>query len=163
MKNIQALLDSIADKIQENGFEKYAERVDAVSNTLSVLAAVEQEKELRLPLMELPPEVSKSGKGKKIIQGFIIEVPGCDVRIRKVDEDYTMTAKYRPLSQEAETNITKEIFDALWPSISRKQSKTRYEYKGWEIDVMDTGEVVAEFEYSKEKTVDLPTHWKIKT
>lgn len=161
MKNILASLDFVANKLQRSGLNKYAEQVDIVTNT--VTAAVGEEKELRVPLMELPPEIGKANKGEVIQQGFISEAPNCDVRIRKRGADYSLTAKFRPLNQEAEMEISKEMFETLWPTVIKPQNKTRYDYKGWEIDVMEDGSIVAEFEYTKEKSVNLPTHWKIRT
>ena len=156
------MLDKTAAKLQQAGLNRYAEKLDAISNTLEKLSAVQEEKELRIPLEELPPEVEESSKSKVIEQGFISKVDACDVRIRSCEDKYTMTAKFRPLNQEAETEITKEMFDALWPATTDKMKKTRYDYKGWEIDVLEDGRIIAEYEYTKETTVDLPTTWKVK-
>lgn len=161
MKKVLSSLDSIANKLQNLGHARFAEQIDVITNTL--IAAVQQEKELRVPLMELPQEVKDSGSGDQIQQGFISEAPNCDVRIRKRGDKYTMTSKFRPLHQEAEMEISKEMFDALWPIVTRTQNKTRYDYNGWEVDVMEDGSIVAEYEYDKEKSVSLPTNWKIKT
>ena len=84
MKKVLSSLDSIANKLQNLGHARFAEQIDVITNTL--IAAVQQEKELRVPLMELPQEVKDSGSGDQIQQGFISEAPNCDVRIRKRGE-----------------------------------------------------------------------------
>jgi len=130
------------------------------------LAQVTRENEARVELAELPKEVRE---GSKIQQGFIAEVrkdekPYCDVRIRDRDGKYTLTAKFRPLQQEAELEISKEMFDALWPIVQRPVLKTRYDVDGWEIDVRDDdGRIFAEYEFDNgEKSVKMPEHWKRK-
>jgi hypothetical protein len=148
-------------------------------------ADVQEEREVRIQLKELPLEISGSAEGEAvaIFQGFIKEVAGTDVRIRKEFETdpnndpweaspeskYTMTAKHRPLFQEAETEITPEIFNALFDSTEKSMRKIRYthpSYPGWKIDELYdpkkdvvTG-VWAEYELSPEQEgIRLPSEW----
>jgi hypothetical protein len=129
------------------------------------ISKVEKEVECHIELAELPSELKD---GSKISQGFISEVkkdgkPHCDVRIRNQEGKYTLTAKYRPENQEAEMTISKEIFDALWTTVTRKEIKTRYKTKGWEVDALDDGRIFAEYEFDEnEKKVSVPEHWKRK-
>ena len=67
------------------------------------------------------------------------------------------------MQQEAELEISREIFDALWPIVQKPQLKTRYDVNGWEIDALDNGRIIAEYEFDDgEKSVKIPQHWKQK-
>lgn len=131
-------------------------------------AAVEEEREIRVQLTELPEEVKSSPETvvERIEQGFIAMAPGgTDVRIRKASidgvESYTMTAKHRPLYQEAEMEISKEIFESLWPTVKKPMLKTRYKWQGWDVDALDSGEIWAEFELEEgQGQVKLPSAWQ---
>ena len=137
-----------------------------------LLEILSRESEKRVELEKLPPECGEAVRVLEIKQGFIRECrednkPYCDVRVRECREKnkaaaYTMTAKFRPLRQEAETKISKEIFSALWPKAFSKQEKRRYMLEGgWVVDEMRGGRVVAEFEYGKGKTAaHMPTGFK---
>lgn len=124
-----------------------------------------EENEERVELESLPED---KGRGKFITQGFLIKVKDCDVRIRKLelpngDIEYTMTAKYRPDNQEAEVEISQEIFDTLFPNTSSKQQKMRYKIDGWDVDQFADGHVVAEYEFGKnEKSTEIPEDWETK-
>ena len=140
-------------------------RLDRALRRSLRLAQVKREVEAHIELSELPPEAKD---GSRIRQGFIAEVrkgdkPFCDVRIRDQEGQYTLTAKFRPLNQEAEMKISKEIFDALWPIVQKEEKKTRYVIDGWEVDELDDGRIFAEYEFEdKEKKVKIPEHWKRK-
>jgi hypothetical protein len=129
-----------------------------------------REEEKRVKLEGLPPECG-GARLLEIRQGFIREIldegkPHCDVRVRRAQEKgeaakYTMTAKFRPLKQESETEISREMFSALWPKTEKKQEKRRYLLEcGWVVDEMADGSVVAEFEYGKGKSPEMPEGFK---
>lgn len=128
--------------------EKYAGIPRIRLATRLKIADLGLEIEHRFPLKSLPsgahdPEIIK--------QGMLSEVEGAYVRIREQNEKYSMTAKYFPKSQEAETEISKEMFYALWPQTFKKQVKTRYKYNNndsheWIIDVKEDGSIIAEVE-----------------
>jgi hypothetical protein len=134
-----------------------------------------REVERRVELHFLPPEV-EGLKPAIIKQGFIKEIqidnkPFVDVRIRDEDGKYTMTAKHRPAKQEATTKISKEIYDALWKKVSKKQIKHRYKLPtGWIVDDIKGYEekrIVAEYEYGKKPegekdTSRIPKTFKVK-
>jgi hypothetical protein len=135
------------------------------------LALLQIEDELRIPLDELPNEIiDEDIEGSQIRQGFLIEIKDgggqalLDIRVRERDGKYTMTCKYRPENQEAETEITQEMFDTLWPLTQSQQHKTRYTYKGWEIDDIQDEGIFAEYEFEdKETKASLPRGWKVKS
>lgn len=140
---------------------KLSERV------MSRLAALTTERELRVQLKKVPEEFLEASS-TIIEQGFILkDGDTADTRIRRryvegrEDEaEYTLTTKYRPLEQEAETVISKEMYESLSKSILEGSfmKKTRYCKDGWEIDDISEGphkgEIWAEYEY--ESTSDLP-------
>lgn len=134
--------------------------------------------ERRVELAELPPECKEARAVLEIRQGFIHEVlaagqPHCDVRIRHSRDDskseaaaanpkYTLTAKFRPLQHEAETEISREMFSALWPGTTKKQEKKRCLLaSGWVVDEM-SDKIVAEFEYGKGGDGSMPAGFKEK-
>jgi len=169
-------LDEVASNLENLGKPKLASQLDIVANTIDKFAGVEREAEIRIPLEEVPVVVLKEGKVELIEQAFIAQADGTDVRIRKTSvqdekgeqkDSYTMTAKHRPLDQEAETDITEEIFSGLMPIAEKLMSKTRYKWNGWDVDNIQAGNlagtIVAEYEYGEdEKTVAVPVDWKIK-
>lgn len=125
-----------------------------------------EENEKRVELERLP---DNPGRGKFITQGFITKVNGCDVRVRKLElpngsVTYTMTTKYRPENQESEVEISKEMFESLFPHTSSKQQKMRYNIDGWDVDQFSDGHVVAEYEFGKkEDRIDIPKGWDTKS
>lgn len=131
-----------------------------------------REEEKRIALESLPPECREATRVLELRQAFIREVrednrPMCDVRIRETREKekrtaYSMTAKFRPKRQEATTEISRDMFCALWPKTFSKQEKRRYLLEtGWVVDEFKNGRIVAEFEYGKGKTAaHQPTGFK---
>lgn len=129
---------------------------------------INTEREVRLALTDLPNDCREADNIIRIEQAFITEVPGCDVRIRKAsviggDTTYTMVAKYRPLFQEQEMEISPEIFASLWPKAEKKQKKTRYELSsGWIVDDLGNGYYVAEYEMQDgEHPPKPPSNWSV--
>lgn len=149
-----------------------------VARLLPKTAALATEKEIRVRLGSVPEEIIKDSSTVKtrITQGFIAKIDGgTDVRIRKTEQDgkdpeYTMTCKYRPLFQEAETEISQEMFDNLAPFAESMQVKDRYVWKGWDIDHVlenasrpqNVGEVWAEYELSENSGIPkIPECFKV--
>ena len=151
-------------------FLKYAE--DDMSGI------VHDEIEKRLTLSEIPEEV-KDVKPTLICQGVIREIRDKEklityARIRMKKEDgkepvYSMGIKNFPLHQEAETEISKEMFDSFYPkNLDKPQKKLRYSLdNGWDVDVIDNDsdedEIYAEYEHEKGDKIKIPQHWKIRT
>lgn len=136
---------------------KVAGLVGALMSVNAKIANVVTEKEIRIKLDAVPLEVQndKATEIVRITQGFIAELDGgCDVRVRSsVSADgkaeYSMACKYRPLFQEAEMEISEEMFSSLITYAIKSQTKDRYKWEGWDIDVIDKEsglEVWAEFE-----------------
>ena len=135
---------------------------------------VHKEQEHRLVLLEQPPEI-KDVNPTIIRQGMLREVRKNDqtfayARMRMKQEfskepKYVLGVKHLFLQQEAETEISKEMFDAFYPNnIDKPQEKYRYTLKnGWEIDIVQgTNEIYAEYEYDGKEKVIVPKHWKVK-
>lgn len=134
---------------------------------------VHEEREARITLSELPEEV-KGNESTLIKQGVLREVRDDNdkmisyARIRMKQEPgedakYSLGVKNFPLHQEAETEISKEMFDSFFPdNLLKPQVKHRYMTdSGWEIDEVDTdGGIYAEFEHEKGDKVKMPSHWK---
>ena len=191
MKSLISKLDELAGSLESKGLRYLAKKVDSVTNGLTQplssrrdygtkSAAVEEEREIRLRLGSLPESVIDSPEcvSYLISQAFIaVGQDDTDVRIRKESKIvdgvaygtcYTMTAKNRPKYQEAETEITKEIFDGLWKNCTKKEMvKVRYKYRGWDIDEIlegdSKGQIWAEFEYDKNvRSIEVPSDWDVK-
>ena len=134
---------------------------------------VHEERERRVELSELPEE-TKDVKPTIIKQGVLREVGSGDnvkayARVRMKQEPgkdpvYSLGVKHFGRSEEAETEISKQMFDAFYPdNLDKPQSKKRYELKnGWEIDDIDDGTIRAEFEHDKGEKVTIPKEWKKK-
>jgi CYTH domain-containing protein len=131
-------------------------------------AELAHEFERRFELAELPEGAENP---QEIIQGYLARNDDGMIRIRKQEDSYTMTAKYFEGEHEAETEISKEIFEALWPETFKHQKKIRYEYKNgddheWCIDVIEeggeAGKIVAEVETkTPDSPVDIPEHFDV--
>jgi CYTH domain-containing protein len=120
-------------------------------------SAVNREREVRMDLKSLPEEISSTVKPLDIEQGYLVESDdgGTMVRIRKSQGTdgvyhYTMTAKNYPSYAEAETDIDSTIYDGLSDLMSKIERKKRYQWNGWDIDVISegnrAGRIVAEYE-----------------
>lgn len=145
--------------------EKLAESLDGT---------VHEEREKRLDLSEVPEE-TKGVKPAIIKQGVLRETKNDNgdvvayARIRMKQEPgedpkYSLGVKHFRRKEEAETEISKQMFDSFYPdNLMKPQSKKRYHLKsGWDIDVIDGGGIKAEFEHNKGDKVITPKEWKIK-
>ena len=105
--------------------------------------------------------------GTEIIQGYLL-AKDSEIRIRKSAEKYFITEKSAGslVRTENETEITKQVFDILWPMTDGKRvEKIRFYLKSkdgltWEIDQY-AGKlknlVIAEIEIPDENyTIDMP-------
>jgi hypothetical protein len=132
---------------------------------------VHKEIEDRYDLSSLPDDV-KGIEPIIIRQGILKEVKsGSNVvayaRIRSMQEPgkdpkYSLGVKFFPKSQESETEVSKEIFDAFYPdNLQRPQEKKRYKLAaGWVVDQIKGGEIVAEHEHREGQKSELPDGWK---
>ena len=137
----------------------------------SLSGQVHKEIEDRFVLKALPKEV-EGIKPVTIRQGILREVKKdkdivAYARVRAYEEPgkaikYSLGVKHFPLSQESETNISREMFDAFYPNhLDKPQEKKRYILdKGWIIDKKGDGEIVAERERkSSQSDSKLPDGW----
>ena len=139
----------------------------------SLNGQVHEEREKRVMLSEAPDEI-KGLKPAIIKQGILRETKNGDkvvayARIRMKQEPgeeakYSLGVKHFPRKEEAEAEISKQTFDAFYPdNLSKPQSKKRYHLKnGWDIDIIDDGKIVAEFEHKKGEAPSVPKEWKLK-
>jgi len=135
--------------------------------------AVHEERERRVTLSVAPEEI-KDIKPAIIKQGILREAKSGDkvvayARIRMKQEpgeelQYTIGCKYFPGKQESEINISKQAFNSFYPNnLDKPQSKKRYHLEnGWDVDVIDNGGIVAEYEHGNGEKIEIPKHWKIK-
>lgn len=136
--------------------------------------SVHEEREKRLDLSEVPPE-TKGIKPAIIKQGVLRETKNDNgdvvayARIRMKQEPgedpkYSLGVKHFRRKEEAETEISKQMFDAFYPdNLMKPQSKERFHLKnGWDIDVIEGGGIKAEYEHGKGEKIDVPKEWKIK-
>lgn len=133
---------------------------------------IHREKEKRIVLDSIPEEC-KDLKPIIIKQGILREAKNDgDVisyaRIRMKKEpgkkpQYSLGVKNFKLSQESETEISKQMFDSFYPDfLDRPQEKERYKLSnGWEVDVLED-KIVAEYEQKKGERVKIPEHWDVK-
>ena len=137
---------------------------------------VHKEREKRLTLSEKPPEIDDV-KPTLIQQGILREIRDDKddmityARVRMMKEDgkdpvYSLGIKNFPLDQEAETEISKAMFDSYYPdNLDKPQEKNRYPLSnGWEVDIVEGDEegIYAEYEHKAKEKVDIPSHWKVK-
>lgn len=129
----------------------------------------EKEFEQRWDLKSVP---EKAHSPSEIQQGLLIEKDDCNLRVRKESKDgkdfYTMTCKYYVKNDEAEVEITKEMFDRLWQEIpeASRMEKTRWRFGDWEIDDIRTPAkmkgVRAELETAKkDQKIEVPKEFDV--
>jgi len=140
-------------------------------NADDLSGSLHKEREHRIKLKELPPECSNM-ECSLIKQGIVKEVKDGDnvisyIRIRMKQDPgeepkYSLGVKHFPLKQEAEAEISKDIFDNFYPdNLSKPQEKNRYTLKnGWEIDEIDDNDITAEYEYKNGETIRVPRDWQ---
>lgn len=131
---------------------------------------VEKEFEQRWKLRKVPEGAKNPSK---IRQGLLFEKPGFYLRIREEtpeggESKYTMTCKFFKTNDEAEVDITSEMFGKLWPETEKGKQmiKTRYRIGPWEIDDIESppekAGVVAELETdTKGEKVEPPENFDV--
>jgi hypothetical protein len=139
---------------------------------------VHKEREKRIELSELPeeckgvkPTLIKQGKLRDVRDGNK-SVAYARIRMMKeagADAKYSLGVKHLPLQQEAETDISQDMFDCFYPNnLDGPQEKLRYSLpNGWDVDQIvksskDDGKIFAEYEHNEGENVGVPSHWKIK-
>ena len=142
--------------------------LEASVSRLNKRAGLAKEYEARYDLKEVPQAIRDSAQAViEIKQGTVASSADGTVMVRvRMSSDggqapeYTMTAKCYPTSDEAETEISKDIFDGFYPSLARREEKVRYRWNGWDIDEISggdrAGKVVAEFEHDGKTKVEVP-------
>lgn len=132
---------------------------------------VHREKEKRIVLGSIPEECKKV-KPIIIKQGILREakkdgdvISYARVRMKKdpgKDPQYSLGVKNFKLSQEAETEISKQMFDSFYPDfLDRPQEKKHYKLSnGWEVDIMED-KIVAEYETKPGETPKIPEGWDV--
>ncbi|HXM32094.1 MAG TPA: CYTH domain-containing protein [Chthoniobacterales bacterium] len=121
-----------------------------------------REIERKFLVRKLPEELAGFPHAE-ISQGYLVSLDdGLQVRLRKLDERYSLTYKRGTgnVREEREVELTPTQFDALWPATEGKRLvKTRYNIplgdRIVEIDVYGgrhSGLVVAEVEFDDEES-----------
>lgn len=134
-------------------------------------AETQKEYEQRWELKTLPDGLDDPSE---IEQGFLFQKPSYNLRVRKEkphggEPVFTMTCKFLKKSDEAEVEITKEMFERLWQEVEpdTKMRKTRWRYEGgWVVDeVLEPAKkkgIFAEMETeTKDEEVDVPEKWDV--
>lgn len=138
--------------------------------------SVHKEREKRVELSELPEECKKVEPilikqcKLKDIRNDDKSIAYVRVRMKKeVDKDsqYSLGVKHLPLQQEAEVEISKDMFDCFYDNSDNTQEKLRYCLSnGWDVDKIlskkDNGRIFAEYEHNKNENVKIPLAWKVK-
>lgn len=156
----------LIEGMTENFIEGFLKQADSMSGK------VHREKEKRVVLNSVPEEC-KDLKPIIIKQGILREakkdgdvISYARVRMKKEpgkDPQYSLGVKNFKLSQESETEISKQMFDSFYPDfLDRPQEKKRYKLSnGWEVDVMED-KIVAEYEQKKGERAKIPDNWDVK-
>lgn len=121
--------------------------------------SVEIERKFLLP--EVPAWPSNA-KVVRIEQGYLVIEEEVEVRLRRTEEKYLLTAKrgHGEVREEIEISLDREQFDALWPlTESRRLTKTRHlipidDGLTAEVDVFEgelEGLVIGEIEFDSEE------------
>lgn len=128
-------------------------------------AKLEVEREVRIELEEFPKEIEDDVGFYEIRQCKLEEWDGGYIRVRQTypDKVCTFTSKDFTKNLEDTIEIPEDLYVPLFEMGFDPQKKIRYTWGGWEIDVMEDGRVVAEFELPKDQVeVSVPDFFKIK-
>jgi hypothetical protein len=144
------------------------------SGTVLKVAALQEEREVRCELESLPEQVMQEADTVIIEQTQLDKNPTGYVRVRKETikgkgrsisnhVEYTFTSKDFSKNLEDTIPISEDLFGRLYALGTSPQTKTRYKWKGWDIDCMSDGRVVAEFEMVPgQDRVKVPAVLKVK-
>lgn len=142
--------------------------------SMQKISAVQVEREVRCELEELPAVVMEEADKVIIDQTQLDKNPNGYVRVRKetvrgkgrgISEysEYTFTSKDFSKNLEDTIPISEDLFHRIYALGKSPQKKTRYRWKGWDIDAMEDGRVVAEYEMADDQTsVKVPAFFKVK-
>ena len=119
-------------------------------------SSVNRDREVIMNLKSLPEEISGAMAPLDIEQGFLAESEDGDTvviakRSQGTDGNfiYTLTAKNYPSYSAAETTIDASVYDGLAELLNKIERKKRYQWNGWDIDVISEGDragrIVAEY------------------
>lgn len=140
------------EQISQKALSLFANKL-ASSMRLRKTAAVSIEREVRVELSSLPAIVKQEGSSLRIIQCILEEFSGGYTRVRKeVPGGFTFTKKVFADHTEDNVEISEELFEKIFKLGKKPQDKTRTIWRGWDIDVMEDGRVVAEFEMAPDQT-----------
>lgn len=127
-------------------------------------ARVEEEREVRVVLEDLPEEVERDAEEVLIEQAKLDEWGEgyCRVR-RETPGKCWLTKKDFTTHEEDSFEISEKLFEKIFKIGYSAQEKTRKRWKGWDIDILEDGTVVAEYELPKgEDEVEVPKMFKVK-
>lgn len=133
------------------------------ASTYHKVAKEEIEREVRIKIKELPSEVEKNSSKVRIIQCMLEEFPGGYIRVRKeIPGKCYFTKKIFNKNIEDSIEISEDIFSKIFKLGYKEQDKNRFLWNGWDIDVLENGEIVAEFELGENQSkVDVPEIFSI--
>jgi 2'-5' RNA ligase len=156
----------LIEDLTESFIDGFLKQADSMSGK------VHREKEKRIILNSIPEEC-KGLKPIIIKQGILREAKNngevisyARIRMKKdpgKKPQYSLGVKNFKLSQEAETEISKQMFDSFYPDfLDRPQEKERYKLpNGWEVDILED-KIVAEYEQKKGERANIPESWDVK-
>lgn len=137
----------------------------ALKSFYNKVAKEETEREVRIEIKELPQQVKDEAEELNILQAKMEEFPGGYTRIRKeTPGGCTFTRKSFDDSIEDNIEISEDLFNKLMKTSVpySKQDKKRLIWKGWDIDTLEDGTVLAEYELPNgEDTVEVPEVFEI--
>lgn len=141
-------------------FRKFAAYADGESK----VAVEEVEREVRVELKELPGKVKKEAVSMNILQAKMAEIPGGYIRVRKETPGKCyFTKKIFKEHSEDNIEIPEELFKKLIKSGFSKQDKTRLKWEGWDIDILEDGKVLAEYELEEGvNDIEVPEIFSVK-
>jgi hypothetical protein len=127
------------------------------------IAELEEEREVRLVLKEVPEEVKSKGKKEKINQVKLWEKGRDYIRVRQtIPGSFWFTRKDLKKMTEDSIEIPEELFDKLYKLGTAPQEKTRYKWKGWDVDELKDESVFAEYELPEGiEEVEIPSIFEV--
>jgi hypothetical protein len=149
--------------LAKQAVQMFSTKMGAITPHLSKTAAVSIEREVRVELVSLPAIVKQEGSSLSILQSILEEFPGGYIRVRKeVPGGFTFTKKVFKEHTEDNIKISEELFEKMFKLGKKPQDKTRVVWRGWDIDIMQDGRVVAEFVMSLGQTqVTVPSEFVV--
>lgn len=128
------------------------------------IAELEEEREVRLVLKEVPEEVKLKGEKENINQVKLWEKGRDYIRVRQtIPGSFWFTRKDLKKMTEDSIEIPEELFDKLYKlGTAAPQEKIRYKWNGWDVDELKDGSVFAEYELPEGiKEVEIPSIFEV--